>query len=217
MRRKLPCLGTVLALALAFGATQAYADTDIFDATHNYDWNGNVNAMTITVDVDQVGGLYLWQYTVTNNSFSPGNGFSGFELALPAAPPPDLGNITSPNSNWVTDCCSGEPVEWDIPDTTPNAAGSSTFGPGILVGETGVFSFTTLPRTMVNSTGWFHTWEGGTQTNITDYSATPGALGPEAPNLLVTGIVPEPGTLSLLGIGGIALLARLRRRRPLLR
>jgi len=210
--RKWVYLGVVLAFALVFGTAHANADTDIFDATHSYDWNGNTAAITISVDVDLVGGLYLWQYTVTNNSFSTGNGFSGFELAMPAAPS-DIGNVVSPNSNWISDCCSGQPVEWDIPDQVPNAGGSSTFGPGILVGETGVFSFTTLPRSITNSNGWFHTWVNGGQTDITFYSSTPGELGPEVPNVLLPPLsTPEPSSLIMVSAGLLGIIGAWRRK-----
>ena len=173
-------------------APTANADVLIFSNTHNYDWNGNIDAVDILVQVfSTTGGTYLWQYTVTNNSYDPanGNGFSGFELALPVSPPPpDLVNITDPAiGTWEHDCCSGLPVEWDAPD-----------GPGIGVGQSGVFSFETAPRSIVNSTGWFHTWSFGTQTDITNYTDTPGELGPEAPNLTIPGRIPEPASLMLL-------------------
>jgi hypothetical protein len=169
----------------------------VLNTTHMYDWNGVTDAITINVTVSSGGGLYTWTYGVTNNGFNPsaGNGFSGFELALPASVS-DIGNVTAPNSNWVIDCCSGEPVEWDILDSV---------GPGILVGESGTFSFTTLPRFITNSTGWFHTWQSDVQTNITLYSDTPGAVGPEAPDVL-TPPIPEPGNYLLFASGSLLLL-----------
>jgi hypothetical protein len=81
-------LGLILAAATFLGTAPAHADTDIFDATHTYNGISGTGTVSVAVDVDQVGGLYLWQYIVTNNSFNPvgGNGFSGFELNLPAFP-----------------------------------------------------------------------------------------------------------------------------------
>jgi len=169
----------------------------IFTNTHDYAFGGNPTAVVIQVDVFDLSGQYKWQYTVTNNSYDPSpgtsNGFSGFETALPAAVP-DLGNLTAPGPGWVFNCCSGEPVEYD----KMNSAGL-----GIMPGQSGVFSFTSLAREITQSTGWFHTWESGTQTNIVNYGA---GNGVEVPNVLKPPI-PEPTTLALLGVGVIALSA----------
>jgi hypothetical protein len=139
---------------------------------------------------------YLWQYTVTNNSFDPNpgtsNGFSGFETDLPAAVA-DIGDVFAPSAAWLIDCCSGAPVEWDI---------TNTLGLGVMPGETGVFGFTTLPRFITTSTGWFHTWENDVQTYISDYGLTPGETGPEVPDVLQPPIpAPEPASLALIGLG----------------
>jgi hypothetical protein len=142
----------------------------------------------------QAGGRYLWEYTVTNDDPgydpTPGrsNGFSGFELFLPS-PIPEIADLTAPTGipPWVVDCCSGRPVEWDI----RNSAGL-----GIMPGESGIFSFTTMPRTVAtNDEGWFHSWVSDSQT------ATNTTLGMHVPWVPGLERVPEPTTLLLLGLG----------------
>lgn len=155
----------------------------------------------IDVSINTGGPLYTWSYTVKNLDFTPPNGLGGFELNLPAFPA-DLGGIVSP-AGWVNNCCSGAPEEWDRPDAIPNAAGVTNpadVGVALLIGQSAVFSFTSLPRTVTNSTGWIHSWTNGTQTFIEDYSQfNGGSLGPEVPNVLVPpSTVPEPTTFLLL-------------------
>src|SRR5436305_1249580 len=99
---------------------------------------------------------YWWVYTVTNHAYDPNppvsNGFSGFELALPAFVP-DIANVTAPDGipPWVINCCSGRPVEWDL----RNADGAPVNG-GTLPGQTEQYTFTTSPRLITLSQGWFH-------------------------------------------------------------
>jgi hypothetical protein len=124
---------------------------------------------------------YHWVYTVTNNSYQPNagssNGFSGFELTLPQSVP-DIADIAAPDGipPWDINCCSGLPVEWDL----RNTAGAPVNG-GTLPGQTEVYSFTTSPRLITRSTGWFHTWEQDIQTTIVNY---PPNDGPEVPDVL---------------------------------
>jgi hypothetical protein len=151
----------------------------LFTNTHFY---GNV---TIKVEVfdNYLGDFtkYHWVYTVTNNSFEPNpgvsNGFSGFELTLPVAVP-DIGDIAAPDGigPWIVNGFSGLPVEWDLRNTD----GAPVAG-GTLIGQTEKYSFTTLPRLVTLSTGWFHTWETDVQTNIINY---PPNDGPEVPDVL---------------------------------
>ena len=81
-------------------------------------------------------------------------------------------------------------MEWDIRNSA---------GPGVLIGETGVFGFSSLPRFIAESTGFFHTWESDGQTDIVIFDA---GNGVEVPDVLRPPItVPEPTTLTLLGLG----------------
>jgi hypothetical protein len=157
----------------------------IFTNVHSYAYGPDPTAVVIRVDVfnNYLGdfGKYQWVYTVTNNTYEPvpgtSNGFSGFELALPVFVP-DIGDITAPDGigPWLINCCSGQPVEWDL----TNSAGAPVAG-GTLPGQTEVYSFTTLPRLITISTGWFHTWQTDVQTDIVNY---PPGDGPEVPDLI---------------------------------
>ena len=150
----------------------------IYTNFHNY------GQITIKVDVlnNYLGDFtkYQWIYTVHNISYDPNpgtsNGFTGFELALPLFVP-DIANITAPDGigPWVINCCSGQPVEWDLPN------GVDVVGGGTMPGQTEIYTFTTLPRLITVSTGWFHTWQFGSQTDIVNY---PPADAPEVPDLL---------------------------------
>ncbi len=157
----------------------------IFTNTHFYPVGPNPNGVEIKVDVldNYLGDFtkYQWVYTVTNHTFDPlpgtSNGFSGFELALPLFVP-DIANVIAPDGigPWLINCCSGQPVEWDLSNT--NGAG---VGGGTMPGQTEVYSFTTFPRLITTSTGWFHSWESDLQAEIITY---PAGDGPEVPDLL---------------------------------
>ena len=161
----------------------------IFTNTHNYLWNGNPTGLIIKVEVfdNYLGDFtkYHWVYTVTNNNYDPNppvsNGFAGFELALPQ-PVPDIANITAPDGipPWLINCCSGLPVEWDLTNTLGGPVGGGT-----MPGQIEQYKFTTSPRLITLSTGWFHTWETDVQTWITNY---PPGNQPEVPDVLS-----EPG------------------------
>ncbi len=158
--------------ATAFPGNNPAVAGIIFTNTHAY---GDV---TIKVDVHNnfLGDFtkYWWVYTVTNHTYDPipgtTNGFSGFETALPF-PVPDIADIATPTPPWVIDCCSGLPVEYDITDAA---------GPGVMPGGVGVFSFTTLPRLIIPSTGWYHTWQFSFQDFIINY---PAGNEPEVPDV----------------------------------
>ena len=157
----------------------------LFTNTHAYPIGINPNGVVIRVDVfdNYLGDFtkYHWVYTVTNNAFEPNpgvsNGFSGFELTLPINVP-DIANIAAPDGigPWIVNGFSGLPVEWDLRNTD----GLPVNG-GTLVGQTEVYSFTTLPRLVTLSTGWFHTWQQDIQTDIYNY---PAGNGPEVPDVL---------------------------------
>ena len=193
-------LAVLVALLGCLGVIRAQADTLIDSATNSYLAGGVV----IDSEVWDQGANYLWKYIVTNNTYDPNpgtsNGFAGFELALPFFPP-DFGNPTAPSAAWIDNCCSFLPWEWDI---------MNTGGLGIMPGGRGEFSFTTLPRLITTAdAGWFHTWQFDTQTDIIPYGADNAPLAPDSSE---TGRIPEPGTLWLLGIGGLALVSRLRKK-----
>ena len=198
--------GAILLVLATFFTGRAEADTLIASQTNTYAFGSNPAAVSIFSEVFNQGSDYLWKYTVTNNSYDPipgtSNGFSGFELALSVFVP-DLGNQTAPNPSWIDDCCSGQPVEWDIRDSV---------GPGIMPGSSGVFGFTTAPRLITTAkNGWFHTCESDVQTDLVFYGVDNAPLAPDliAPPISAT---PEPSSLLLFGTGLLSLQALLRRR-----
>ena len=190
-------------VAMGVGTTTASANV-VFSGTHTY---GNLITIDVTVEDNYMGDFskYWWQYDVHNLAYDPvpgsTNGFSGFETALPAGVP-DLQDRAAP-TGWIYDCCSGQPVEFDIPNS---------IGDGVMPGQSALFSFTSAPRYITNSTGWFHTWQNDSQTYIMDYSSFEGAIGPEVPDVLRP-TIPEPATIALFGIGLAGLGFSRRRKR----
>src|SRR5687768_8258346 len=178
--------GAVVAL-IASGTVSA---ATVLSNSHNY---GGLITINVTVEDNYLGDFskYLWKYDVINHTYDPNpgtsNGFSGFELGIQGSPSLGLADMRAPNAEWDFNCCSGQPVEYDI----LNSAGL-----GIMPGESGSFSFTSLPLPITNSTGgWWHSWENDSQTDIRNFSQFTGATGPEIP------LIPEPETHSMLIVG----------------
>ncbi len=189
--KRVAAAGALLAVSTTASATL------IFSNDHDYAFGLDPSAVHIFVEVfDNFAGdfgKYEWRYTVSNNSYDPApgtsNGFSGFETALPAGVA-DLTDLYAPTAAWIFDCCSGMPVEWDI---------ANSGGLGLLPGEMGVFGFSSLPRFISESTGWFHTWQFDGQTDLVFYA--PGN-GVEVPDVLRPPIVtPEPMSAALVALG----------------
>jgi hypothetical protein len=159
----------------------------LFHTSHDYvsPWG------EVIIDVDVYNNYfgdfskYWWVYTVHNVSYEPeppnSNGFSGFETTLPVAVA-DIGDVSAPDGipPWLIDCCSGLPVEWDLTNT-----GGAAVGGGTLPGETEVYAFTTAPRLVTQSTGWFHTWTFDFQAYIFNY--------PEGDGIEVPDVLNDPG------------------------
>ena len=190
-----------LLAVLAALAMQPANGALIHSFSHTFGFGADADAVVIDLQVfdAQPGNRYLWEYTVTNNSYDPvpgtSNGFSGFELFLPS-PIPEIADVT-PNPGsvppWEINCCSGNPVEWDIRNSD---------GLGVMPGEAGIFSFTTDPRQVaINDEGWFHTWQFDVQTDIVP---TFGMHVPLVPGLTP---IPEPGVLSLIALCGVVIAA----------
>lgn len=154
----------------------------IFSNLHNY---GSC-VIEVRVFDNYLGDTskYWWTYIVRNFTFDPNpgtsNGFSGFELQLPVNVP-DIANI-DPMAPWDVNAFSGLPVEWDLRNSN---------GLGVMPTQTKVFSFTTLPRLISASSGWFHTWEFDGQSNIINY---PPDNAPEVPNVLDNPVPVAPTT-----------------------
>lgn len=179
--------GAVVATFIASGTVSA---ATVLSNSHNY---GGLITINVTVEDNYLGDFskYFWKYDVTNHTYDPNpgtsNGFSGFELGIQSGEGLGLADMKAPNAGWDFNCCSGDAVEYDI---------RNSVGLGIMPGESGSFSFTSLPVSITNSTnGWWHSWENDSQTAIRNFSEFTGATGPEIP------VIPEPETYTMLMVG----------------
>ena len=214
MRSRLAKLSYSVAVAvitvMVAGAASA---TLIFTNTHDYAFGGDPAAVSIEVNLydDFFGDTskYHWEYVVTNNSYDPiagtTNGFSGLETTLPIFVP-DLADQYGP-AGWDFNCCSGLPIEWDI---------RLEDGLGVMPGETDIFGFSSAPRFITQSTGWFHTWSpsgpgSSFQTHIVNYGVNNGI---EVPDVLRPPLpaIPEPSSALLFGVGSLVVARAVRRR-----
>ncbi len=169
-------------LTSAFTAPQAeygFPDVGQIVASDIFTWttaNGQVQ-VDVNVFNNCAGDLsrYQWEYEVQNNTYSVsgGNGLSGFHVLFA---PQIVGDVTDQSgpADWTENSHATSPpngVAWDIQDQ-----------PGIQPGESGTFSFCTLPRTPVQRpNGEAHTWIGG----------SPAALFTDGP-LLAPGDLTDP-------------------------
>src|SRR5687768_9864139 len=148
------------AVVATFIASGTVSATTVLSNSHNYDGLITIN---VTVEDNYLGDFskYFWKYDVTNHTYDPNpgtsNGFSGFELGIQSPEGLGLADMRAPNSGWEFNCCSGQPVEYDI---------RNSVGLGIMPGESGSFSFASLPQPITNSNGWWHSWEDNGQTDI---------------------------------------------------
>ena len=177
--KKLPIF---LGLLLFIGALNANPSASGQIATHTFIWTDPASGGQIQVTENVLQGCsdghtneFTFEYQVLNISYEPSpgssNGLSGWQLIFNQAIT-ELHNQMSPaiGGNWMQNAFSGSfppfGAEWDV---------MNSGGAGILIGQTGVFSFCTDPRQdiVVNSppsnpastgpNGWAHSWISNTQ------------------------------------------------------
>ena len=151
---------SLLAFLLLLGP---WASADIVSrSVHNYSYGGDEDAITIGVTVhDNLNGdpsRFQWIYVVQNNSYDPfllwytRTGFASFYLDLnDVLLMYEIEDVTAPGANWGEYLWRDWPYCWDI-----------TSGQGLRPGDSGVFSFSTLPRETVLNAGGFCSHTMGT-------------------------------------------------------
>ncbi len=133
--------------------------------------------ITVTVYDNYQGDFsrHHWIYEVVNNSYNPScfpfasNGFSGFLLYLDYVDIFEIDNIESPGPGWVIGAQYPLPINWDIVDAD-----------GIMPGQSGTFSFTTLPRYTGTMEGYFNTRCFGAPVRAVYFTTSDGPEGPGA-------------------------------------
>ena len=149
--------------------------------SHQFTWTDPASGGVVLIREEVYRGCsdghaneMTFKYHVLNQSYSPAagnNGLSGFQIVFPA-PIPEVHNQVAPTTGgpWDMNAFSGigppNGLEWDVENDDGN---------GILVGQTGDFSYCTGLRddVVVNSppanpsgngpNGWAHTWVGNVQ------------------------------------------------------
>lgn len=106
--------------------------------------------------------------------------------------------------------------EWDIPnwpgpnDPFPPPPPPATVRPGVLPGTSAVFGYA-MPGNWLDAVndGWVHSWDFPPAAPSFQVNVTPTVMGFSGPM-----VIPEPGTLAIISIGGLVVLgARGKRRR----
>jgi CSLREA domain-containing protein len=119
----------------------------IFDQTYAWTLGDQVATVRVTVDDAASGaGNYLWNYHVTNNAFDMHPDGIGI-FAVSVGEPEKVTNIgTSTGWNGYVGMLTGDPnlVSWH----------NESPGPGVLVGQSASFWFTTPITEIVESTGF---------------------------------------------------------------
>jgi hypothetical protein len=173
-------------LTSAFTAPQGdYTFAGVGDVIRSdtFTWSGGQVEVTATLYNNCSGDLsrYQWEYIVNNVSYNPagGNGLSGFHLDFSPATIPDVTDQSGP-TDWTENSHTLAPpngVSWDIPDVASNTASIPTPGQGISPGGSETFTFCTLPRADVDTTGAAHSWSSGAEASpISGGLFVPGAI-----------------------------------------
>jgi len=194
-------LGLLLFIGALNASPSAFGGGVAPIATHTFLWTDPVSGGQIQVTENVLQGCsdahpseFTFEYSVLNLSYEPSppdsNGLSGWQLIFNQQIP-ELHNQMSPTigGTWMQNAFSGSfppfGAEWDV---------MNSGGAGILMGQTGVFSFCTDPRQdiVVNQppanplgpgpNGWAHTWTFDFQDFLFNGpNSIPGDLIPQIP------------------------------------
>ena len=189
-----------VAITLVLGAVQPASASSVI-SSHIFLWTDPASGGQIQVTENVLQGCsdahpieFTFEYRVLNISYEPtpgsSNGLSGWQLVFNQAIP-ELHNQMSPGigGTWMQNAFSGMAppfgAEWDV---------MNSGGAGIIIGQTGVFSFCTDPRQdmVVNNPpaspsgdgtyGWAHSWINDSQVFLFNGgNSIPGDLIPNIP------------------------------------